>query len=233
MYRYQRGAPAHHNNSSSSGSGNNCAPRFPYRPPSNYFTSYGAGPGPYRTVTSGHRPIHTPRFPYRPPSIRPPATASYSTATGFCFTRPVTTSGYQAAQRPPPRSAVTGRSSTSSNPTRGYPPSTAGNSQSSGAITQPGRGRSSCDICSFAQKPPAVKEKVCHDHFSSKALRESLGVQFALVGSYFSPSCKCHHSPYPSERTKVLLSDSTLHKFLTLLPPPTPTLRVTRNMWTM
>ena len=214
MYRYQRGAPAHHNNPNS-GSGHNSTSRVPYRPPSNYYTPYRPDPGPYRAGSSGHRPIHTPRLPYRPASTRSATRhGSYSTATGYSFTRPVTTTGKQATPQPPPH-ATPGSSSTSSNLARRCPPGTAGTSQSAGRNAQPGR--KSCEICSFAQKPPAVKEKVFHEHFSSKALREVLGVEYALSGSYPCPSCKCHHSPYPTERTKVLLSDSTLHKFF--LPP--------------
>ena len=100
------------------------------------------------------------------------------------------------------------------------PPPTTGTRSSSSSQTVTPRGRSSCQICSYSQKPPDVKKAVYHDHFSSKSLREHLGVEFSLSGSYSCPSCKSRHSPYPTERTKVVISDSTLHNFF---DPPTHT----------
>ena len=81
-------------------------------------------------------------------------------------------------------------------------------------------GKNSCQICSFSQKAPETKQQVYHDHFSSKHLRELLDVEFSLSGSYYCPSCKCNHAPYPSERTKIVLSDSTMHNFFA---PPSAT----------
>ena len=51
-----------------------------------------------------------------------------------------------------------------------------------------------------------------HRHFSSIRLRELTGVE--STGSYYlCPSCKSHHTPYPKPRTKIVVSDSTLHQF--------------------
>ena len=130
-------------------------------------------------------------------------TGTYRSATGFSYSRPIAATGLQGATRPPPPTSTTSTEQ-----------------QGSSGSTQPSGSRSCCDICSFSQKPPAIKKNVYHDHFSSKALRELLDVEFALSGSYSCPSCKISHSPYPTERTKVVLSDSTLHKFFA---PPTPT----------
>ena len=52
-----------------------------------------------------------------------------------------------------------------------------------------------------------------HDHFSSIQLRTILGIEDSLSGRYLCPSCKAPHSPYPNERSKILISDSTLHNF--------------------
>ena len=149
--------------------------------------------------TGRHSSNHTPRFPYRPPSSTSLRTraGTYRAATGFLYSRPTTaTSGLRGTTRPPP-------------PT----PTTSTAQQGPGGNRQSGNSRSSCDICSFSQKPPAIKKKVYHEHFSSKSLRELLDVELALSGSYFCPSCKTQHSPYPTERTKIVLSDSTLHNF--------------------
>lgn len=148
--------------------------------------------------TGRHSSNHTPRFPYRPPSSTSLRTraGTYRAATGFLYSRPTTaTSGLRGTTRPPP-------------PT----PTTSTAQQGPGGNRQSGNSRSSCDICSFSQKP-AIKKKVYHEHFSSKSLRELLDVELALSGSYFCPSCKTQHSPYPTERTKIVLSDSTLHNF--------------------
>ena len=70
----------------------------------------------------------------------------------------------------------------------------------------------SCNICSFTQVYPSEKVHVYHRHFSSLRLREYLGVE--VTGNrYLCPSCKSHHSPYPEERHKIVVSDSTLHQF--------------------
>ena len=48
-----------------------------------------------------------------------------------------------------------------------------------------------------------------------------MGVE-ATNAPFFCPSCKSSHLPYPKERTKIVISDSTLHNFFA---PPTPTTR--------
>ena len=121
------------------------------------------------------------------------------------------------AVRPPPTGSTRTSSDTSapSQPSGTRRPSPVTSSKAGTS-----RVRSSCQICSYSQKHPETKKTVYHDHFSSKHVRELLEVEYSLSGSYFCPSCKSRHSPYPTERTKVVLSDSTLHKFF---DPPTPT----------
>ena len=121
------------------------------------------------------------------------------------------------AVRPPPTGSTRTSSDTSapSQPSGTRRPSPVTSSKAGTSSV-----RSSCQICSYSQKHPETKKTVYHDHFSSKHVRELLEVEYSLSGSYFCPSCKSRHSPYPTERTKVVLSDSTLHKFF---DPPTPT----------
>ena len=208
MYRYNCGAPAQHTRPS--GLGTTTRPPYwpaprPYRPDPGPTRSRPDRPGP-RHYSTNHTLI--PRFPYRPPTVRPcmAGPSSYRTASGYPYTRPVTVA---PPTLPPPRPPTP---STSTD--RPRPPATYSTGRSSG------KGRSSCEICSFSQKAPEVKKPVFHEHFSSKALRELLDVEFALSGSYFCPSCKRRHAPYPTERTKIVLSDSTLHNFFA---PPSDT----------
>ena len=70
----------------------------------------------------------------------------------------------------------------------------------------------SCNICSFTQVFPNKKIYVYHRHFSSLRLREYLGVEVS-GNRYLCPSCKSHHSPYPEDRIKIVVSDSTMHQF--------------------
>ena len=200
MYWYQNGAPARHSRPSSSSSNHTLPPRFPYRPPNNL--TYRTGPYSrqlYNTFT-------TQRFPNRPPSNIPFRSGPGSSTAGTVhpYSRPLPVR--PSSSRPGPPASTSRATTTSSNR-----PSTTSS-----------RGGKSCDICSFAQKAPAEKKSVYHDHFSSKALRELHDVEFALSGSYYCPSCKIRHSPYPTERTKVVLSDSTLHNFFA---PPTTTVK--------
>ena len=73
--------------------------------------------------------------------------------------------------------------------------------------------KSKCQICSYTQEVPGIKKAVYHEHFSSLHLRRLLGLEDSRVGKYLCPSCKSHHSPYPNERSKIVISDSTLHNF--------------------
>ena len=89
-----------------------------------------------------------------------------------------------------------------------------------GADPRHGRGRDArggqdgghCLICSFTQEYPNPQVPVYHRHFSSLRLREMTGVEDSNR-VYLCPSCKSHHQPYPNNRIKVVVSDSTLHEF--------------------
>lgn len=72
------------------------------------------------------------------------------------------------------------------------------------------RGARPCTICSSEEVP------VRHQHFSSRWLRQITGVEESNA-SHICPSCKSHHRPYPYPRSKLVLSDSTLHLFFS--PP--------------
>ena len=63
-----------------------------------------------------------------------------------------------------------------------------------------------CIICSRNNAP------VNHYHFSSKWMREFLGVE-AANQHHLCPSCKSRHGPYPYTRAKLVVSDETLHMF--------------------
>ena len=75
---------------------------------------------------------------------------------------------------------------------------------------QQGPGR--CNICSYAQPPPERKVPIYHKHFSSLRLRDINGAA-ATNTPYLCPSCMSSHVPYPKSRTKLIISDSTLHLF--------------------
>ena len=79
---------------------------------------------------------------------------------------------------------------------------------------QQGPGR--CNICSYAQPSPERKVPVYHRHFSSLNLRNINGSEVSYT-PYLCPSCMTSHVPYPKLRTKLVISDSTLHLFFT--PP--------------
>ena len=145
-----------------------------------------------------------PRFPYRPPSIMSCRSGPRFSRASHPYSRPAPRPRLPRPCTPAPQPGTSRDSAPTSRPS-----------------TTPTKGSKKCEICSFAQKLPAEKKAVFHDHFSSKSIREQLDVEFALSGSYYCPSCKTNHSPYPTERTKVVLSDSTLHNFFA---PPTPTL---------
>ena len=70
----------------------------------------------------------------------------------------------------------------------------------------------SCNICSFAQHPPEKKVPIYHKHFSSLKLRYFNGAE-ASNSPYLCPSCMSSHVPYPKTRTKLIISDSTLHMY--------------------
>ena len=69
-----------------------------------------------------------------------------------------------------------------------------------------------CLICSYSQSDRQLRAPVFHRHFSSLRLREFTGIE-SSGSSYLCPSCKSHHRPYPEPRTKIIVSDSTLHEF--------------------
>ena len=69
-----------------------------------------------------------------------------------------------------------------------------------------------CEICSYTQPYPANSERVFHHHFSSMQLRMDTGVEESGEG-YQCPSCKSRHRPYRDDRIKVVVGDSTVHKF--------------------
>ena len=75
---------------------------------------------------------------------------------------------------------------------------------------QPGQGH--CNICSYTQEYPARQVPVYHRHFSSRRLREMSGAENSN-NPYYCPSCKHQHQPDPTNRIKVVVSDSTLHNF--------------------
>lgn len=72
--------------------------------------------------------------------------------------------------------------------------------------------RPSCKICSYTQPHPEIKVPLYHQHFSSIRLRGLIGVEESNA-AYLCPSCKSRHTPYPENRTKIVISDSTLHNF--------------------
>ena len=76
----------------------------------------------------------------------------------------------------------------------------------------PQAGQGHCLICSYTQEYPARQVPVYHRHFSSRRLREMIGVE-DKDHPYYCPSCKYQHKPYPNTRIKVVVSDSTLHNF--------------------
>ena len=202
MYRLTCGAPAHPR---PTGASSSTPPqlRNPYRPPVNI--PYNPRPGLHWASSGTFRP-RPPPGPNRPTS-GPYRTDTRHAGYGHPYTRQRDTAG-----PPTPTERRDTRIGTSPLPS---------GSRRQGSHSQPSTGRkSSCQICSFTQKAPDVKRQVYHDHFSSKNLREILGVEFSLSGSYFCPSCKCRHAPYPTERTKIVLSDSTMHNFFA---PPTAT----------
>ena len=69
-----------------------------------------------------------------------------------------------------------------------------------------------CYICSYTQPYPDAQIPIYHRHFSSLRLRELIGVE-DMTKPYQCPSCKSHHQPYPNDRIKIVVSDSTLHQF--------------------
>jgi hypothetical protein len=69
-----------------------------------------------------------------------------------------------------------------------------------------------CHICSFTQPYPDDQIPIYHRHFSSLRLRALTGVE-DTSNPYLCSSCKSHHKPYPNDRIKVVVSDSTLHQF--------------------
>ena len=197
MYRQQRGALA--NNSRSTNSGSHYSPTtwLLYRQSTTTYYRPEYRPGPYRPPTGPRPNVPTPgpqRSEYRRANVYPYAALA---------SRPGSRASPYCSSRPPP-------STRSSRPTSGPPPPphpSGTRRECAGSSSQPtsasARGKSSCQICSFSQKSPEIKKAVYHDHFSSKSLRELLGVEFSLSGPYFCPSCKSHHSPYPTERTKM------------------------------
>ena len=69
-----------------------------------------------------------------------------------------------------------------------------------------------CNICSYAQPSTDRKVPVYHLHYSSIKLRGINGSE-ANNTPYLCPSCISSHVPYPKTRTKLIISDSTLHMF--------------------
>ena len=193
------------------------------RPPAPYRNSSRAGsshnsdrnnrPPYYRYDYSGYS------HPYRPPSSTGAASSqpyrpitSTDTATAY---RPSTgnpASSYSQSGQAVP---ITGSRGITAGSNRGVP-------QPSSARKGSGRVKNDyCQICSFKQEAPEEKKPVHHQHFSSIHLRDILGVEATRTG-YFCPSCKSRHFPYPKDRTKIVVSDSTLHNFFA---PTTPTTR--------
>ena len=67
-----------------------------------------------------------------------------------------------------------------------------------------------CAICS-RRNGPADRE-VFHRHFSSLFLRRLTGAE-DVDREYLCPSCMRQHFPYPDQRLRVVVTDSTLHQF--------------------
>ena len=76
-----------------------------------------------------------------------------------------------------------------------------------------GSNQGMCVICSFAQPDPNQKVPVYHRHFSSLRLRMLTGAEYNPSNPYLCPSCMSQHVPYPKNRIKLVISDSTLHEF--------------------
>ena len=69
-----------------------------------------------------------------------------------------------------------------------------------------------CYICSYSQVYPDPEVEIFHRHFSSLRLREITDMEDKTT-VYLCPSCMSHHKPYPENRIKIVVSDSTLHQF--------------------
>ena len=236
MYRYQPQRGAHAHRAGQLGSGPGYRPAHPYRPPDS--RSYRASNSAYSSATG---------FPYSAPpppryqgtswsatipvvSASPSLTSpgasyrarpSYFTPrTGNTFSYPPPPLGTREdlANYAPPTAASTALRS----PTTAATPGTS-SATTTGRTSAAPRSRGRCQICSFKQEDPEEKKAIYHDHFSSVQLRTILGIEDSLAGRYLCPSCKSHHSPYPNERTKIVISDSTLHNFFA---PPVGTSKV-------
>ena len=82
-----------------------------------------------------------------------------------------------------------------------------------GAAPLANQAQGRCGICSFAQPDPQQKVPVYHRHFSSLRLRMLTGAENNPSNPYLCPSCMSQHVPYPKNRIKLVISDSTLHEF--------------------
>ena len=68
-----------------------------------------------------------------------------------------------------------------------------------------------CLICSFLQRS-GTNTPVFHRHFSSLYHRQISGAEDSTE-PYLCPSCMHAHRPYPDQRLRIVVSDSTLHQF--------------------
>ena len=67
-----------------------------------------------------------------------------------------------------------------------------------------------CAICS--PRSGTAGREVFHRHFSSLFLRRITGAENE-VRNYLCPSCMREHIPYPDQRLRIVVTDSTLHQF--------------------
>ena len=78
-------------------------------------------------------------------------------------------------------------------------------------VATEGSGQNECSICSFLNKSNS-SVPIYHRHFSSLYHRQITGAEDSAV-PYLCPSCMRLHKPYPDQRLRVVVSDSTLHQF--------------------
>ena len=79
-------------------------------------------------------------------------------------------------------------------------------------IPRSGANNARCNICSYSQSYPTPQIPIYHRHFSSIRFRELAGIK----GNYLCPTCMSRHQLNPEPRTKLVISDSTLHEFFGL-----------------
>ena len=74
--------------------------------------------------------------------------------------------------------------------------------------------RHKCRLCSHRQTSSRESGSVYHTHFSTKFLRQLVGPNWQDPVQYSCPTCKVSHaSQGPTERIKILVSNSIMHQY--------------------